>query len=319
MGYPINNLPPSFDSGSAEFLAKSSAFFAYTPYDTAECQSYSLCSSAGRAETFWLLRQYVVTPALATTSTIGSAQVPAVMPIGGQDVARLATASASSTYPGQPPASAIDGNIAGYPGNSSAEWVAASATLGTTFTVSWGTDVYNITSVVLYDRPNTYDQITGGTLTFSPSSQSITFGALYNDGSATVVNLAAPILTSSITMTVTSVSYTTGLLGLSEFAAFGVLAKNATAPITPVPTPPNNSTLYSAFNLAGNATAVASSESGSTGQTADKAIDGYVDGFKEDGTGVYWEEVSSDAALVLSACLTAFSCSGLLAAGSARL
>jgi len=40
--------------------------------------------------------------------------------------------------------------------------------------------------VVLYDRPNATDQITGGTLTFSDGS-SVAVGSLANDGSPVTV------------------------------------------------------------------------------------------------------------------------------------
>lgn len=77
------------------------------------------------------------------------------MPTGGSNVANVSTVTASSAVSGQPAFAAIDGNIGGYPGNSSAEWVAADSTVGKTMLMSWGEDTYNITSVVLYDRPNT--------------------------------------------------------------------------------------------------------------------------------------------------------------------
>lgn len=81
------------------------------------------------------------------------------MPTGGSNVANVSTVTASSVVSGQPAFAAIDGNIGGYPGNSSAEWVAVDSSLGTTFLMDWGEDTYNITSVVLYDRPNTNGEL----------------------------------------------------------------------------------------------------------------------------------------------------------------
>lgn len=83
---------------------------------------------------------------------MGTAQSPVTLP-NGTNVAPLGQALASSQSDAQPASAAIDGNIQGYPGNSSAEWSSA----GETTTAWWGVlwpDTYNITSVALYDRPN---------------------------------------------------------------------------------------------------------------------------------------------------------------------
>lgn len=102
-------------------------------------------------------RQYIVTPSLATTSTVGSAQDPPVLPRGGTNIASLSTVTASKWITGQEPFAAIDGNVGGYPGNDSAEWNTDLATPGITFTMKWN-QIYNVTSIVLYDRPNLYGQ-----------------------------------------------------------------------------------------------------------------------------------------------------------------
>jgi LmbE family N-acetylglucosaminyl deacetylase len=56
IAYGVSNYPPTMSTSDPAFTAKSNAFFAYTPYDSAECQSYSACVSAGRAESYWLTR-----------------------------------------------------------------------------------------------------------------------------------------------------------------------------------------------------------------------------------------------------------------------
>lgn len=56
IGYGVANYPPTMSTSDPAFSAKSNAFFAYTPYDSAECQSYSACVGAGRAESYWLTR-----------------------------------------------------------------------------------------------------------------------------------------------------------------------------------------------------------------------------------------------------------------------
>ena len=68
--------------------------------------------------------------------------------------------------------------------------------------------------VVLYDRPNVYDQIVDSTLTFSDGSI-VKTGKLANNGYATTVRFT-PRSTSSVKLTVTKVSGTTYQVGLSE-------------------------------------------------------------------------------------------------------
>ncbi len=69
MGYPIENLPSTMKTTDATFKAKDQAMNAYAPYDFNVCPNYQSCLSAGGSgprEAAWLLRQYVVTSALAT-------------------------------------------------------------------------------------------------------------------------------------------------------------------------------------------------------------------------------------------------------------
>jgi hypothetical protein len=75
-----------------------------------------------------------------------------------------------------------------------------------------------MSKVVLYDRPNANDQITGATLTFSDGS-TVQVPALNNDGTATTVTFPAKT-TTSLKVTVTSVSASTQNVGLSEIQAF---------------------------------------------------------------------------------------------------
>jgi len=80
--------------------------------------------------------------------------------------------------------------------------------LGSWLKLTWSAP-YAISSVVLFDRPNTDDQITAGTLTFSNGTV-LPFGSLPNDGTTGLtVTPTAPITTTSVLMTVTSVSSTT--------------------------------------------------------------------------------------------------------------
>jgi hypothetical protein len=74
--------------------------------------------------------------------------------------------------------------------------------------------------VVLYDRPNATDQITGGTLTFSDGS-SVAVGSLANDGSPVTVAFV-PRSVTWVRLTVNSVLAGTRNVGLAEFEAWGV-------------------------------------------------------------------------------------------------
>ena len=121
------------------------------------------------------------------------------------------TASSQDTSTGQTAAKAIDGVVDGYPGDYTKEWATVGGGTGSWLKLTW-TSSQTINDVVLYDRPNTNDQVTGGTLTFSDGS-TVTVPALNNTGSATTVTFPTKI-TTSVLFTVTSVSSTTQNVGL---------------------------------------------------------------------------------------------------------
>ena len=177
-------------------------------------------------------------------------------------------------------------------------------------------------SVVLFDRPNTSDQVTAGTLTFSDGS-TVAVPSLDNAGAAVTVTFAARS-TTSLRFTVTGVSASTGNVGLAELQAWASGSTTTTPPpprlrrdhdsagddnpaghdsagdhdstdhdpVTTTPpattppvttTPPATTTpAPSATNVAGSATVTASSENAADGQTAVKAVDGVVDGYPGD-------------------------------------
>ena len=138
---------------------------------------------------------------------------------GSADLASHATASASSqnTSTDQTAAKAIDGVIDGYPGDYTKEWATVGGGSGSWLELTWPSP-QTINDVVLYDRPNTSDQVTGGTLTFSDGS-TVTVPALAHDGSATTVTFPAKT-TTSVLFTVTSVSSSTQNVGLAEIEVF---------------------------------------------------------------------------------------------------
>ena len=73
-------------------------------------------------------------------------------------------------------------------------------------------------TIVLYDRPNSSDQITAGNIQFSDGS-SITVQALANDGSAVTLTFAAKTVT-SLQLNITGVSASTQNIGLSEIQVY---------------------------------------------------------------------------------------------------
>ena len=137
---------------------------------------------------------------------------------GGTDVALNASVSASSQTSQQPATAAVDGIVSGYPDNSSAEWSTNGGGAGSWLKLTWTSPV-TLSEIILHDRPNTNDQITSGTLTFSNGTQ-IPVGALPNDGSGLTVNVPN-ITTTTLTLTVNSVSPSTQNVGLAELEAWG--------------------------------------------------------------------------------------------------
>ena len=95
------------------------------------------------------------------------------------NVAPLATVSASSESPqySQTAAKAVDGVADGYagtPGDYTREWATNGQGVGAWLTLNWSAP-YSVNRIVLFDRPNLADNITGATITFSDGS-SITVG-----------------------------------------------------------------------------------------------------------------------------------------------
>lgn len=216
---------PANVSGSL-LEAKSSAFYKYSGYDVNGCATATAC--AGSPYGAWLKRQYVA--ASETTSAEES------------NIAPSATASASSQAAayGQTAAKAIDGTIDGYPGNYEAEWATEGGKAGSTLNLQWSKS-YTLDKVVLFDRPNTSDQITSGTLTFSDGS-SVSFGSLPNGGSPGLAVSFPAHATTSLKMTVTGVSSTTANVGLAEIQAFGTATEGGTTSSAPVFVTPGSGT-----------------------------------------------------------------------------
>lgn len=256
LGYTTTRLPANV--AGADLQAKSEALFAYAPFDPGTCRSALECSYSEAGS--WLARVHtnVEKPVVPTGSNVaGSAAV---------------TASSENAADGQTAAKAIDGVISGYPADATAEWATPGGGAGSWLQLAWAGPA-QLNAVVLYDRPNDADQVTGATLTFSDGS-TVAVPALDNDGTATTVTFP-PRSTTTLRITMTAVSATTGNVGLSEVQAWGK------GPIIAPPPPPVTPT---GSNVAGAAIATASSENAGDGQTAAKAIDGVIGGYPGDYT-----------------------------------
>lgn len=125
------------------------------------------------------------------------------------------TASSESVSTSQTKDKAIDGVADGNTRYPDKEWVTNGETAGAWIQLDWDAS-HTVNKVVLYDRPNTVEQITGATLTFSDGS-SVRVHALENTGRPIVIEFA-PRDTSFIRLTVDSA--TGQNIGLAEFEVF---------------------------------------------------------------------------------------------------
>jgi hypothetical protein len=136
------------------------------------------------------------------------------------NIASLATVTASSDNPGdgQQATKAMDGVVDGWPGDYTREWATNGQRAGAWIKLTWSA-FYLVDKIVLYDRPNSNDRVTGGTLTFSDGS-SLTVTSLSNNGTAKTVTFT-PRNVNSVTFTITSVSAATQNVGLAEIEVYG--------------------------------------------------------------------------------------------------
>jgi predicted aspartyl protease len=102
------------------------------------------------------------------------------------NLARLATATASSTLDGCSPRGAIDGIVAGAPDNPRFEW--ASDQPSGSITLSWDQAV-SISSAKLWDRVDGIDHIVGGQMVFDDGTRE-PFGELPANGAPLVVSFS---------------------------------------------------------------------------------------------------------------------------------
>ncbi len=169
------------------------------------------------------------------------------------NLAPLATVTASSqnTGTGQVAAKAVDGVVAGWPGDYTKEWATVGGGAGSWLKLGW-TSSASVSTIVLYDRPNLDDQITAATITFSDGS-TLSTGTLPNNGSAQTVTFATKTIT-WFKLTVNSVSGTTHNIGLAEIEVWGVASAAGTPPTTSTTVAPITTTTQQATTTTSAAT-----------------------------------------------------------------
>jgi PKD repeat protein len=128
------------------------------------------------------------------------------------------TASSENTSTGQLAVKAVDGVADGYPGDYTKEWATLKEKSGAWIHLAWSS-AYLVDRIILYDRPNTGDQILSATLSFSDGS-TLEVGPLNNTGGATEYTFSAKVIT-SVTMMVDQASASTNNIGLSEIEVYG--------------------------------------------------------------------------------------------------
>ncbi|GAA5860488.1 hypothetical protein JCM8547_000319 [Rhodosporidiobolus lusitaniae] len=157
-------------------------------------------------------------------SAAAAAAAPAAVAAPLVNLASQATATGSSAFGVSPASAAIDGKIGGLiggrVGNSGEEWASRGEKAGARLTLTWPSSV-SFNQIVLYDRPNTADNILGGSIAFSDNSGFSFTSALPNDGKTPLfLNLSRTVTTTSLKFTVSMVSSTTTNVGLSEIEVY---------------------------------------------------------------------------------------------------
>ena len=112
----------------------------------------------------------------------------------------------------------IDGVVGGYPSNGGLEWSSQEENAGAWLKLEWDSP-QTVDRVLLFDRPNTYDYITTGKLTFSDGS-SIDTGELPDEASAGREVTFPKRTVTWVKFEVTGVKTGFGNIGLAEMSVF---------------------------------------------------------------------------------------------------
>jgi LmbE family N-acetylglucosaminyl deacetylase len=201
MGYPVERLPENLTPDVRD--QKLAYFMAYAPFDPKVCQAAADCMANFYA------------PRFSHSVPTGSEAV------AGRNVAAVAKVRASSANfaAQQLPSKAVDGTIAGAPTAVDSEWNTQGGGAGSWLTLTWP-ERHRLNEIDLYDRPNPYDQVMGGSLEFSDGS-SVKVGPLPNNGASKVVRFRPRDVT-GVRFRITAVSGTTRSVGLAEVRAYTV-------------------------------------------------------------------------------------------------
>jgi LmbE family N-acetylglucosaminyl deacetylase len=134
------------------------------------------------------------------------------------NVARAATATATSAAPGQGASAAIDGVVDGAPARPGAEWAVAPGDTVATLTLAWPRPV-DIDRVVVHDRPGLADHVTAARLVLDDGTV-VPLGVLANDGRGDDVVLPAVHRVRRVAVVVEDA---VGTPGLAEVEVFGAM------------------------------------------------------------------------------------------------
>ena len=148
----------------------------------------------------------------STTTTTWSTTTTAAPGVNAA-LSALASASSENAATGQLATKAMDGVVAGYPGDYTKEWATEGEGAGSWVKMAWPS-ARRVNKIVLHDRPNPDDQITAASISFSDGS-TLSVGALANDGSAVTVTFPVKTIT-GLELNVSGVSGTTQNVGLAE-------------------------------------------------------------------------------------------------------
>jgi len=135
-----------------------------------------------------------------------------------ENVARKADVSASSVHPDYSVKPAIDGIVAGYPGDTTREWATRGETKTGSIKLTWKEE-QTVDKIWLFDRPNELDHILAGELVFSDGTSIMTGELPDNAQKGLEVKFPAKKII-SLEFKITKANDKALNLGLAEIAVF---------------------------------------------------------------------------------------------------
>jgi hypothetical protein len=155
--------------------------------------------------------RFTITGVTSTTANVGLAELQAYS--ANLAPQAFTTVSSENTGTQQQGYKVADGYPTGSPAAPTREWSTVGGKAGSWLRLTWNSP-RTMSRVVLYDRPNANDQITGAQLTFD-DGDIVTVPALPNNGGGYTVTFPARTA-STMQLTISSVSSTTLNVGLAE-------------------------------------------------------------------------------------------------------